>query len=209
MSKKSKASPGETHDISCVAKSKLPTQFGNFSLFIYLDKADRKEHIALVTGDMKKNKNVLVRIHSECMTGDVFGSHRCDCGEQLHTALDMLARQEVGILLYLRQEGRGIGLINKIKSYALQEAGIDTITANHKLGFPSDMREYSVAVSILQDLKVKSIRLLTNNPDKVNSFANTGIACVERIPLETFPNQHNHFYLKTKREVSGHMLLNV
>lgn len=209
MSENSISDSGKAHEIARAARAELPTQFGNFSIYVYLDRSNGKEHIALVHGELKNTSNVMVRIHSECMTGDVFGSHRCDCGEQLHTALNMLMQQESGILLYLRQEGRGIGLINKIRSYALQETGMDTVTANHKLGFPADMREYSAAVSILRDLKIQSIRLLTNNPDKVNTFRNAGIECVERIPLETMPNAHNHGYLRTKRDKTGHMLLNV
>ena len=195
--------------INRTAEAKLPTHHGDFSMYVYLEDKTNKEHIALVAGDVTNKESVLVRIHSECITGDVFSSQRCDCGEQLNMSLHMIAQQEAGILLYLRQEGRGIGLINKIKSYALQETGIDTMTANRKLGFPADMRDYSPAISMLKDLQVQSIRLLTNNPDKINTFVNSEIPCVERVPVEALPNEHNHYYLKTKRDAAGHLLLQV
>ena len=191
-----------------MAKANLPTDFGCFELSIYHDQQDKekKDHIVLINGAVKLKEGVLVRIHSECMTGDVFGSMRCDCGDQLHTALRLISKEQEGILIYLRQEGRGIGLLNKIFTYGLQELGIDTVAANHILGFPTDMRDFSIAVGILEDLGVKSIRLLTNNPGKVDVFSSSKIRCVDRVPLEIQSNRYNKKYLQVKRDITGHFL---
>ncbi len=185
---------------------KLPTEFGNFDLYCYRSKLDDQQHLALVAGDISGPKPVLVRVHSECLTGDVFGSRRCDCGPQLEAAMRQIAAAGVGVIVYMRQEGRGIGLEAKIKAYKLQEQGYDTVEANQKLGFGMDLREYGIGAQILADLGLKSIRLLTNNPRKLVGLEGYGLKIERQVPLKIKPNPHNAKYLKTKREKMGHLL---
>lgn len=187
------------------AEAKLPTAFGEFRAIIYSNQLDDKEHIALVMGDIDENPT-MVRVHSECLTGDAFASLRCDCGPQLHAALRQIADEGKGVLLYLRQEGRGIGLLNKIRAYALQDEGADTVEANHKLGFADDLRDYGIGAQILHDLGVREMRLLTNNPRKVKGIEGHGLSVVERIPLQVDQNPYNQQYLQTKRDKLGHLL---
>lgn len=187
------------------AEAMLPTAYGDFRAIIYTNKLDDKEHVALVMGDMDDSPT-LVRVHSECLTGDAFGSLRCDCGPQLHAALQQIAEEGRGVLLYLRQEGRGIGLLNKIRAYALQDVGVDTVEANHRLGFADDLRDYGIGAQILYDLGVRNMRLLTNNPRKVKGIEGHGLAVVERVPLQVDGNPHNLSYLETKRDKLGHLL---
>jgi len=187
-----------------VAQAHLPTRYGSFEMFFY-NTADHKEHVALALGAIDDGGPVLVRAHSECLTGDAFGSSRCDCGEQLADSLRFLQEEGRGVLLYLRQEGRGIGLAKKISAYALQEQGLDTVEANHALGLPEDVRDYRVAAEMLLDLGVRRARLLTNNPAKIEGLERYGIEVVERIPLEISPNPSNLAYLRTKREKMGHL----
>jgi 3,4-dihydroxy 2-butanone 4-phosphate synthase / GTP cyclohydrolase II len=188
-----------------VAQASLPTRYGTFEMFVY-DTPEHKEHVALTIGAIDDGRPVLVRVHSECLTGDVLGSSRCDCGEQLNDSLRFLQEQGRGILLYLRQEGRGIGLTNKISAYALQEQGLDTVEANLALGLPEDMRNYRAAAEMLLDLGVWRARLLTNNPAKVEGLECYGVEVVERIPLSMSPNPSNLGYLRTKREKMGHLI---
>jgi 3,4-dihydroxy 2-butanone 4-phosphate synthase / GTP cyclohydrolase II len=185
---------------------KLPTDYGDFDLHLYRSKTDGQHHLALVCGEVAGKRNVLVRVHSECLTGDVFGSRRCDCGPQLQQAMRQIAEAGAGVLVYMRQEGRGIGLAPKIKAYKLQEQGYDTVEANEKLGYDMDLREYGLGAQILADLGLKTIRLLTNNPRKVVGLGGYGLKIVEQVPIRTKPNPHNSRYLETKRKKMGHLL---
>ncbi len=185
---------------------KMPTEFGDFNLHLYRSKTDGQHHLALVFGDVDRKKNVLVRVHSECLTGDVFGSRRCDCGPQLHQAMRQVAEAGCGVIVYMRQEGRGIGLAPKIKAYKLQEQGLDTVEANQKLGYGMDLREYGLGAQILTDLGLKTIRLLTNNPKKIVGLKGYGLKIVEQLPIRVKPNPHNARYLKTKKQKLGHLL---
>ncbi|WP_322814251.1 GTP cyclohydrolase II [Chloroflexus sp.] len=191
--------------ITRAAMADLPTRFGHFQIVIYLD-AEQKEQIALTCGPLHTPEPVLTRLHSECLTGDIFGSHRCDCGEQLAAALTAIQQAGRGVLLYLRQEGRGIGLVNKIRAYALQQQGLDTVDANRALGLPDDMRDYRVAAAILTDLGIKSVRLLTNNPAKITGIEQHGIAVTERVPLQMPVNNYSAAYLLAKQVRMGHLL---
>jgi 3,4-dihydroxy 2-butanone 4-phosphate synthase / GTP cyclohydrolase II len=184
----------------------LPTHYGDFQLHLYRSVVDNVHHLALVKGTISSDDTTLVRVHSECLTGDVFGSCRCDCGNQLHAALEQIDEAGSGVLVYMRQEGRGIGLAAKIRAYKLQEEGLDTVQANEKLGYPSDLREYGLGAQILFDLGVRHIRLLTNNPKKVVGLEGYGLNIVEQIPIKTPSNPHNERYLDTKREKLGHLL---
>ena len=196
------------HDrlVSIAAETKLPTKFGDFRIIVFKNEVDHKEHLMIVKGDVRGKSDVLMRIHSECLTGDVFGSHRCDCGEQLENALRCIEEQGEGIVIYMRQEGRGIGLTNKIKAYTLQDEGYDTVEANVKLGFPPDMREYSLAAQMLRELDVKSVKLLTNNPEKKEDLERWGITVSKRVPIVIKANSINAKYLNTKKEKMRHML---
>ena len=185
---------------------KMPTDFGDFDLHLYRSRLDGQHHMALVRGDVAGRQSVLVRVHSECLTGDVFGSRRCDCGPQLHQAMKQIADAGRGVLVYMRQEGRGIGLPAKIKAYKLQEGGLDTVQANEKLGFAMDLREYGLGAQILTDLGLKKIRLLTNNPRKLIGLAGYGLEIVEQVPIRVKANPHNARYLETKRKKMGHLL---
>ena len=189
-----------------VEKVNLPTKYGNFKLHLYEDIFDNNSHLALSLGDFSHEKSTLVRVHSECLTGDVFHSQRCDCGDQLETAMQMIANNKSGVIVYLKQEGRGIGLLHKIKAYRLQEGGLDTVEANEKLGFSADLRDYGVGAQILKDLGITNITIMTNNPKKLVGLEGHGLNIVSRIPIKIKPNQNNKEYLKTKKSKLGHIL---
>ncbi len=192
--------------IQAVAEAKLPTDYGDSKLMVFANTVDGKEHLALVKGSWLPDEPVLVRVHSECLTGDIFGSKRCDCGKQLAIALSMIEEEGKGVLLYMRQEGRGIGLINKVKAYSLQEQGFDTVEANEKLGFLPDPRDYGIGAQILASLGIKNMKLITNNPTKRVGIESYGLKVIERIPIETEPNPENAKYLETKKFKMGHLL---
>jgi len=192
--------------VKIAAIAELPSRFGQFHIVAFYNNKDDKEHVAIVKGDVTNAENVPVRVHSECLTGDVMGSLRCDCRDQLESALRMIGKMDKGILLYMRQEGRGIGLINKIRAYGLQEHGYDTVEANIALGFRDDERDYAVAAHMLESLKVRSIQLITNNPTKIAELEKNGICVTGRIPHIMKPNQYNRFYLETKANKSGHLI---
>ncbi len=189
-----------------VAEAKMPTDYGVFDVMVYQNVVDGKEHVALKMGNINPDDSTLVRAHSECLTGDIFGSLRCDCGPQLHAAMKKIGEVGQGVVLYMRQEGRGIGLINKLKAYKLQENGLDTVEANEELGFKSDLRDYGIGAQMLVDLGVRKMRLLTNNPRKIVGLSSYGLEVVERVPIEVPPNSQNEGYLRTKQSKMGHLL---
>ncbi|AMB88187.1 GTP cyclohydrolase [Pseudomonas agarici] len=191
-----------------VAASKLPTPFATFTMNGFLEEATNREHVVLTLGDVADGAPVLGRVHSECLTGDALFSQRCDCGSQLEAALQAIAREGRGVLLYLRQEGRGIGLMNKIRAYELQDGGADTVEANERLGFAADLRNYAICLPMLEHLGIQSLRLMTNNPRKVKALTDMGITVAERVPLHTGHNPHNKLYLATKADKLGHMMGN-
>ena len=187
-------------------EAKLPTRYGEFNIISFKQKGDIHEHCLLYLDNLNDQEDVLTRIHSECLTGDVFSSKKCDCGEQLDESMRAIAKKQLGIILYLRQEGRGIGLFNKINAYSLQDQGQDTIQANHSLGFDTDLRDFTIAVKVLEHMKIKSIELLSNNPDKIEVWQNSGISITNRIPLIITSNKHNEDYLEIKKEKLNHLL---
>lgn len=191
-----------------VSEAEMPTKYGNFKAIGFLNKLNGEHHMALTMGDINSDQPVLVRVHSECLTGDVFGSMRCDCGDQLDYAMKQIAKEGRGVLLYMRQEGRGIGLLNKLKAYHLQDSGLDTVEANEALGFPADLRDYGIGAEILSNLGAKELRLMTNNPKKISGIYGFGLKVIERIPIVMSHNDKNHFYLETKVLKMGHIINN-
>jgi 3,4-dihydroxy 2-butanone 4-phosphate synthase/GTP cyclohydrolase II len=196
----------ETGIMKRVVSARMPTKYGEFTIYGYENKSNGEHHVALVMGDVGNGKPVLCRVHCECLTGDALGSAKCDCGDQYDAAMRKIAKEGRGIMVYLRQEGRGIGLINKLKAYALQDQGLDTVEANIALGFPADMRDYTVGADILKDLGAYQLILLTNNPDKIQGMEKYGIDIVERLPIETFHKNESDFYMTVKKQKMGHML---
>jgi GTP cyclohydrolase II len=195
--------------VEVVARARLPTRHGDFEMVAFENNRDGKEHVALVRGDVVGRSRVPTRLHSECLTGDVFGSIKCDCRGQLELAIDRVAETECGVILYLRQEGRGIGLANKIKAYSLQDRGFDTVEANHHLGFDDDLRSYDVAAAMVHLLGIESVELFTNNPKKIEGLRSRGVLVERRQPMETEPTDENRFYLATKKQKSGHLLFQI